>query len=356
MPDRQNVVERFAREAMLYESLPDGKVRCGLCSHRCVIPAGNYGICQVRQNEGGRLHTLVYGRVIARHVDPVEKKPLFHFFPGSLAYSLAAPGCNFRCPWCQNWEISQTPRQQGGVVGEEVAPEEIVRDARSRVCRSIAYTYTEPTIFCEYARDVARLADAACIHNVMVTNGYMTRSMLEKFHPYLDAANVDLKAFRDATYRKYVGGRLQPVLDNLETMRRLGVWLEVTMLIIPGLNDDEAELRDAAQFIAERLGPQTPWHLSRFYPAYQMSTTLPTPLATLKRAQEIGREAGLRYVYLGNVPGQADTRCHQCGASLIRRSAAGVVDDSVTREGRCPECRTPVAGVGMGGNFGGAEQ
>jgi pyruvate formate lyase activating enzyme len=303
----------------------------------------------VRHNQGGKLYTLVYGQVIARHVDPVEKKPLFHFFPGSLAYSIATPGCNFRCPWCQNWEISQVPRQQRAASGEQLRPEEIVEGARSHACRSIAYTYTEPTIFFEYARDVAQLADAACIHNVMVSNGYMTQNMLEAFHPYLDAANVDLKAFRDGTYRKYVGGRLQPILDNLERMKQLGVWLEVTMLIVPGLNDDEAELRDAAQFIAERLGPQTPWHVSRFHPAYQMSNTLPTPLSTLKRAQEIGREAGLRYVYLGNVPGEADTRCHHCGSLLIRRSAAGALRDSVTLEGRCPDCQTPVAGVGMGG-------
>jgi len=350
MPDPQNVVDRFSREAMLYESLPSGRVRCGLCAHRCVIPQGNYGICQVRRNERGKLHTRVYGRVIARHVDPVEKKPLFHFFPGSLTYSLAAPGCNFRCPWCQNWEISQTPRQLGDMADEEVVPEGIVDKARSHACRSIAYTYTEPTIFFEYARDVARLADAACIHNVMVTNGYMTQAMLEAFHPYLDAANVDLKGFRDETYRKHVGGRLQPVLDNLEMMRQLGVWLEVTMLIVPGLNDDPAELRDAAQFIAERLGPQTPWHLSRFYPAYQMSTTLPTPVPTLKKAQEIGHEAGLRYVYLGNVPGEADTRCHHCSALLIRRSVVGVLNDFITPEGRCPDCRTPVAGLGMGGS------
>ncbi len=348
MPYR-HVLEKSSREALLYESLPDQKVRCGLCAHRCVIPEGSFGICQVRQNQGGKLHTLVYGRAIARHVDPVEKKPLFHFFPGTLAYSVATPGCNFRCPWCQNWEISQMPRQHPDIGGEEVAAEEIVDQARSNVCRSIAYTYTEPTIFFEYARDVARLADAACIQNVMVTNGYMTPAMLEDLHPYLDAANVDLKAFRDATYRKHVGGRLQPILDNMEKTRQLGVWLEVTMLLVPGLNDDPAELRDAARFIAERLGPQTPWHLSRFQPAYQMTTTLPTPLATLKRAQEIGREAGLRYVYLGNVPGDADTRCHGCGSVLIRRSAAGVLNDSVTSEGTCPECGTPVAGVGMGG-------
>jgi pyruvate formate lyase activating enzyme len=334
---------------MLYESLPAGRVRCDLCAHGCVIPEGSYGICQVRQNQEGKLQTLVYGQVIARHVDPVEKKPLFHFFPGSLAYSIASPGCNFRCPWCQNWEISQIPRQQRAVLNEEVVPEEIIEGARSNACWSIAYTYTEPTIFFEYARDVARLADAACIHNVMVTNGYMTQRMLDDFHPYLDAANVDLKAFRDETYRKHVGGRLRPILDNLQRMKQMGVWVEATMLIVPGLNDDEAELRDAAQFVAERLGPQTPWHISRFRPAHQMSTTLPTPLSTLKRAQEIGREAGLRYVYLGNVPGEADTRCHDCGSLLIRRSGAGILENSVTPEGRCPDCRTPVAGVGVGG-------
>ena len=279
------------KEAMLYEPTPGNQVRCRLCAHGCVIPEGRLGICQVRENRAGKLYTLSYGRPIARHVDPIEKKPLLHFFPGSKAYSIAAPGCNFRCRWCQNWEISQMPRRERVVLGEQGEPAGVVEDAQASGCQSIAYTYTEPTIFFEYAYEIARLADARGIHNVMVTNGFMSGEMLDIFHPYLDAANVDLKAFRDATYREYVGGRLQPVLDSLKLMRQLGLWVEVTMLIVPGLNDDAAELGDAARFIAEELGPQTPWHLSRFHPAHRMRDTPPTPVATLQLAQRIRHSA-----------------------------------------------------------------
>lgn len=338
------------KEAMLYKPLPDRQVRCQLCAHDCAIPEGRLGICQVRENRSGKLTTHAYGRTIARHVDPIEKKPLFHFFPGSKTYSIAAPGCNFRCRWCQNWEISQIPRQQQVALGEQGSPADLVDDAEASGCLSIAYTYTEPTIFCEYAYDIARLADARGIHNVVVTNGYMTEAMLDSFHPYLDAANVDLKAFRDKTYREYVGGRLQPVLDSLRSMRRLGLWVEVTMLIIPGLNDDPAELRDAAGFIVDELGPQTPWHLSRFHPAHRMSDVPPTPISTLELAQAIGQDAGLRYVYLGNVQLEASTHCHECGRLLMRRAATEVLQDRIDSGGYCPDCHTPVAGVGMGGS------
>ncbi len=337
------------KEAMLYESLPERRVHCHLCAHGCVIPDGGLGVCQVRENREGKLYTLVYGQLIARHVDPIEKKPLFHFFPGSKAYSVATPGCNFRCRWCQNWDISQMPRQQRVVLGAQGNPAEVVADAEASFCRSIAYTYTEPTIFFEYAYDVARLADDRGIHNVMVTNGYMTDQMLKTFHPYLDAANVDLKAFRDETYRQYVGGRLRPVLDSLQLMRQLGLWVEVTSLIIPGLNDDPAELRDAARFIADELGPQTPWHLSRFHPAHQMRDTPPTPISTLQLARKIGHDAGLHFVYPGNVAGEANTHCHQCGRLLVRRSATSMLEDHVTADGCCPDCHAAVPGIGMGG-------
>jgi len=337
------------KEAMLYEPLPDRQVHCHLCAHGCVIPEGRLGVCRVRENRSGKLFTHTYGRAIARHIDPIEKKPLFHFFPGSKAYSVGTPGCNFRCRWCQNWDISQMPRQQRVVPAEQRSPAELAADAEASMCLSIAYTYTEPTIFFEYAYDIGRLADARGIHNVMVTNGYMTDQMLRTFHPYLDAANVDLKAFREKTYREYVGGRLQPVLESLRLMRQLGLWVEVTMLIIPGLNDDPGELRDAAGFLVDELGPQTPWHLSRFHPTYQMRNAPPTPIATLQRAQRIGHDAGLHYVYLGNVSGEANTHCHECGQLLMRRSATKILEDHINSEGYCPACHTPVAGVGMGG-------
>ena len=335
------------KEALLYEKLSDNKVRCNLCAHRCVIFDGRKGICQVRENRGGTLYTLVYGRTISQHIDPVEKKPLFHCYPGSTAYSMATPGCNFRCHWCQNWEISQMPREQHLYMGDEATPEQIVAAAQRAGCRSIAYTYTEPTIFFEYAYDTARLAHAANLANIYVTDGYMTAEMLDTFQPYLDAANVDLKAFRNETYRRYVGARLQPVLDSLKRMKAMGIWLEVTTLVIPGINDDQAELQDAAQFVARELGPQTPWHLSRFFPAYKMTEVPPTPVATLQQARQIGLEAGLHHVYMGNVPGEEDTFCHHCGRHLIRRAGYWIQENYVRPDGCCPACGTPMAGVGM---------
>lgn len=337
------------KEAILYEKLPDSRVRCHLCAHCCLIAEGKKGICQVRENQGGTLYTLVYGRTISQNIDPIEKKPLFHFYPGSTAYSIATPGCNFRCAWCQNWEISQMPREQHLIAGQEATPAEIVARAQQSHCRSIAYTYTEPTIFAEYAYDTACLAREAGLANIFVTNGYMTGEMLDTFHPYLDAANVDLKAFQDATYRRYVGARLSPVLDSLKAMKKLGIWLEVTTLVIPGLNDESAELRAAAQFIKQELGADTPWHLSRFFPDYKLTSVPPTPLATLWQAREIGREEGLKYVYLGNLPqeGSQDTICPDCGEVAIRRSSFRQVINHL-QDGRCSNCGCAIPGLGMG--------
>jgi pyruvate formate lyase activating enzyme len=336
------------KEARLYEKLSNGVVRCDLCAHHCRIAPGKLGICQVRKNIDGILYTLVDDRIISQHVDPVEKKPLFHFYPGSKAYSVATPGCNFRCQWCQNWQIAQMPRVQRLIDGRKVTPEEIVGAAKASDSHSIAYTYTEPTVFFELAYDTARLAHAAGLANIYVTNGYMTEAMLTMFAPYLDAANVDLKAFRNATYKRYVGARLQPVLDSMKTMKRLGIWLEVTTLVIPGLNDDPTEIRDAATFIAQELGPETPWHISRFYPAYKMLDRASTPIETLKDAKEIGLSEGLKFVYVGNAPraGDEDTYCPQCGRVLIRRHGFGVLANHV-RDGRCPDCGAPFAGIGM---------
>jgi pyruvate formate lyase activating enzyme len=231
----------------------------------------------------------------------------------------------------------------------EASPEKIVSAARRNRCCSVAYTYTEPTIFFEYSYDMARLAHGRDMANIYVTNGFMTKETLEALHPYLDAANVDLKAFRDETYREYIGGSLQPVLDTLMTMKALGIWLEVTTLVVPDLNDDPAELRDMASFIVGELGPDTPWHISRFRPSFKMRDKSATPLSTLRQAQRVGEEEGLRYVYLGNVPGEADTVCHTCGERLIRRSGYRIVDNVVKQGGECPNCSTAVAGVGMAG-------
>jgi len=344
-----------AREAMLWEPLEEQKVRCNLCAHRCVIGEGKRGVCQVRENQEGTLYTLVYGRTISQHLDPVEKKPLFHFYPGSGAFSIATPGCNFRCQFCQNWEISQMPREEHLILGQPASPEALVAAARRLGARSIAYTYTEPTIFAEYAVDIARLAHEAGIANIFVTNGYMTPELLEVLGPQepggpplLDAANVDLKAGRGEFYRKLCGAKLEPVLENLPRMRELGIWLEVTTLVIPGLNDSEEELRWVAEFLAREVGVDVPWHISRFYPHYKMRDRPPTPVSTLQRAWEIGREAGLRYVYVGNVPGQAseNTICHQCGETLIARFGYQILKYQIA-DGRCIRCGTPVAGVGM---------
>ena len=334
------------KKALFFEKLDKDRVRCNLCAHHCVIANGKRGVCQVRENRDGILYTLVYGRIIAQHVDPIEKKPLFHFYPGSTAYSIATPGCNFRCQWCQNWQISQMPREGDLIPNSEATPKQIVTNALDEDCRSIAYTYTEPTIFFEYAYDTARLPHQAGLSNIFVTNGYMTQEMLELFHPYLDAANVDLKAFREKTYHRYVGASLQPILDNLKIMKEMGIWLEVTTLVIPDLNDDPIELRDAAQFIAQELGPETPWHISRFFPSYKFWDHPSTPLKTLKLAQQIGYEEGLYYIYLGNIANEVNTRCHRCGYLLIRRVGNNVLENNI-KDGNCPECSAIVAGIWM---------
>lgn len=334
-------------EASLYRTLEDGRVQCFLCAHGCIIEDGGRGVCRVRRNQGGILETLVYGRSISANIDPIEKKPLFHFYPGSRAFSVATPGCNFRCDWCQNWQISQLPRERELIAGQELTPAAIVAAAEQGNCRSIAYTYTEPTIFYEYSAATGRLARDQGIANVYVSNGYMSTEMLDLSRSWLDAANIDLKAFRDETYRKYIGARLAPVLDSLKRIRAFGIWLEVTTLVIPGINDDPQELRDMADFIAEELGPEVPWHISRFFPQYKMNRTEPTPPATLRRAQEIGHEAGLNYVYLGNLGGNMETRCPGCGAVVISRGGPGHSHSRLDSFACCPQCATRIAGIGL---------
>jgi pyruvate formate lyase activating enzyme len=337
-------------EAYLYETRDDGTVKCRLCHHACVIKPGRSGICGVRSNDGQVLTTRVYGRLVARNVDPIEKKPLYHFLPGSGSYSIATVGCNFACRFCQNADIAQMPRDQGGsVVGASVRPDDVVADALRQGCRSIAYTYTEPTIYFEFAYDTARIARTRGLRNVFVTNGYMSGRALEMIAPYLDAANVDLKAFEDDYYKTFCAARLEPVLDTLRHMKKLGIWVEVTTLVVTGLNDDPDELQRLADFIGGELGPETPWHISRFHPTYRMTDRPPTPLATLQTARQIGVQAGLHYVYLGNVPGNegADTYCHQCGQRLIERKGFFIRGNRIV-EDRCPACDAKVSGVGMG--------
>jgi pyruvate formate lyase activating enzyme len=311
------------REALLYEKQDNKIVRCNLCAHRCRINPDKIGICGVRENRDGVLYSLVYGTLVAENIDPIEKKPFFHVLPGSLSYSIATPGCNFACAFCQNHEISQMPRATRMIAGDEVSPEDIVRQAKKSGCKTIAYTYTEPTIYFELAYDTAKIAHDFDIKNVFVTNGFMTPEMIEMIAPYLSAANVDLKSFREEFYKKQCGAKLAPVLDSLKKMKSLGIWVEITTLLIPTLNDSEEELKDIAEFIAS-LGREIPWHISRFHPQFKKRDLPPTPLSSLHRATQIGKQAGLKYVYCGNVPGDKgeNTYCFNCHHLLIERYAS----------------------------------
>ncbi len=335
-----------ALEALLYEREPGGTVVCQLCAHRCRIRPGLRGICGVRENRDGTLLTLVADRVVSADVDPIEKKPFFHFLPGSLAYSIATAGCNLHCLFCQNWQISQWPRERGGPLpGDVMAPADIVRAARGAGCASIAYTYTEPTVFFELALGTSRMAAEAGLRNVFVTNGYMTREALALIAPVLDGANVDLKSFSDRCYRKVCGATLPRVLDTIRGMRELGTWVEVTTLLIPGRNDSDQELTALAGWLAS-VDRDMPWHVSAFFPAYKMTDAPPTPASTLHRAARIGRDAGLGYVYTGNVPGDPweSTSCPRCARWLLRREGFRILENSLV-DGRCPTCRLPIAGV-----------
>ncbi len=333
---------------------------------------GVKGACGVRVNRDGTLVTLVYDRVISRGVEPIEKKPFFHFHPGSTAYSIATVGCNLRCAFCQNWQISQWPKlrlprrfewatddaqeplcpqlsaEEGLVAGERVTPDEIVAAARVSGADSIAYTFTEPTVFYELAHDTAVRAREAGLANVWVTNGFICEAPLREIAPLLDAVNVDLKSFRERTYRHVARAGLEPVLNAIRLYRELGVWVEVTTLVIPGMNDSEAELREIAEFV-HSVGPEVPWHVSRFFPAWQMADREPTSPIRLWRAREIGLEAGLRYVYEGNVSsrGGGNTRCPRCEQVVIERVGSVMLRNHLVDDGACPRCGEGLDGVGL---------
>jgi pyruvate formate lyase activating enzyme len=333
------------KEAYLYEKLEDQKVRCFLCNHRCVIKDGATGLCGVRENRGGTLVSLVYGKVIARHVDPIEKKPLFHFLPGTRSYSIATVGCNFKCRFCQNADISQMPSDQHQIWGEDMTPAMIVDEAVATRSATIAYTYTEPTIYFELAQDSAQQAVKKGLRNIFVTNGYMTEESLKSLHPDLHGANVDLKAYTDRFYKEQCGAKLEPVLRTLEVMKEMGIWLEVTTLLIPGLNDSREEVEKIAGFLAG-LDPDIPWHISRFHPTYRLTDRGSTSLESLRRARDIGYEAGLKYVYTGNVPGDdgEKTYCHGCKEVLIDRYGFSITKN-ILQDNRCPHCKAVIPGV-----------
>lgn len=331
--------------AVLWHAEPGGRVVCDLCAHRCRILPGRPGICQVRINEDGALKTRVFCRLITSHVDPIEKKPLFHFLPGTRSLSIATVGCNFRCGYCQNWQISQHVRERGTAPGEEADPAAVVAMALEAGCATLAYTYTEPTIFFETCEAVGTLARRAGLRNVFVTNGYMTPEAVDRARGFLDAANVDLKGFDDARYRKVCGASLKGVLAGLEAILAAGIWVEVTTLVVPGVNDSDRELEAIARHLAG-LSTRIPWHVSRYHPDYKMREGVATPASTLGRAYDLGRAAGLRYVYVGNLPGHASesTYCPSCETMVLGRQGFTVTADAIP-DGRCGTCGTTVDGV-----------
>ena len=324
-------------EAMLWKSLKDGQVECGLCAHRCGIAEDRYGVCGMRQNIKGELFTYAYGEIVAGHVDPIEKKPFYHFLPESYAYSIATAGCNFKCKFCQNSTISQQSAKKSGSNGHALSPSDVVAEAIRNDCMSIAYTYTEPTVFFEYAYDISKIARGKGLANVFVTNGYMTPEAIDAISPYLNAANVDLKFFDDNSYRDICAGSLQPVLDSIRKLKESGIWVEVTTLVIPELNDSEEELNKMASFLAD-LDTGIPWHISRFHPDYEMNTVKPTPVETMITAKRIGERVGLKYVYLGNIYPSGDTICSGCKSVVVKTP-------DFLEMGKCPKCGTVVEGV-----------
>ena len=360
-------------EARYYEPLPDGKVLCTLCPHDCRIPEGARGACGVRYHHHGHLYTLVYDKVVAREVNPIEKKPLYHFYPGSYAYSISTVGCNLRCSFCQNWTISQWPKNhlpkrlkvedykaeapelicpqlfelEEIVAGEPITPRMIVDTAKATGCISVSYTFTEPTIFYELAYDTAVIAREDGLMNNFVSNGFISEAPLRELATALDAANIDLKFFREESYRRISRARMQPILDAIQLYHELGVWLEITTLIIPGLNDSVKELKQIARFIYD-IDPAIPWHVTAFYPAYKMIERPPTSMETLRSARHIGLETGLRYVYEGNIPGEGgeNTYCYHCGNLLIDRYGFFVRENRI-RDNCCPDCGFIIDGMGM---------
>ena len=333
-----------AKEAMYYAALDDNKVQCQLCPRHCVIASGKRGFCGVRESRGGTLYTLVYGKPCAVHIDPMEKKPLFHFFPKSRAFSIATVGCNLRCKFCQNWQISQAAPED--VKPQELTPEEIVTLAVKSQSRAIAYTYTEPTIFYEYMIAIAKLAKERGIKNVMHSAGHINPGPLRALCKYLDAANIDLKGFSRKYYQEMSLGNLDSVLQTLKILKEEGVWLEITNLVLPGYNDDPKVVRAMCDWIRDNLGPDTPLHLSRFVPMYKLLNLSPTPQKTLEQARQTAMDAGLKYVYIGNIAGHEaeNTYCPKCGKVLIERKGYSIGSINI-ESGKCTFCEEAISGV-----------
>lgn len=332
------------KEAMFYSKEAEHKVRCYLCAHRCLIREGRRGICGARENIEGLLYSMVYGKLVAMNVDPIEKKPLFHFLPSSTSFSIATAGCNFRCLHCQNFDISQHTREHSDIPGSNVSPQQVVDAAEKSGCRSISYTYTEPTIFFEFAYDCARLAHERGIRNIFVSNGYTGPEAVKEIAPFLDGINIDLKG-DDDFYKKVCGARLKPVLDTIRLMREFGVWVEVTTLVIPSYNDSESTLTAIAEYIRS-VDPSIPWHVTGYYPTYKLLDQPRTPVETLRHARDIGYANGLRYVYEGNVPGEGgeNTYCPNCKDLLIRRAGYKIMENRI-KDSHCSKCMELIEGL-----------
>ena len=339
--------EANLKKAVLWEAAEDKKLRCKLCNWRCSIANGKSGRCAVRKNIDGVLYSLNYDKVCSANPDPIEKKPLFHFQPGTSSFSIATMGCNFLCEFCQNWQISQAAIEDGRIDGQAISPGKIVEAAVRSGCKSIAYTYTEPTVFMELCNDCGRLAKKKGLTNIFVSNGYQTREAIDFALRWLDGINVDLKSFSDDYYKKLCKARLQPVLDTISYIaKETDIWLEVTTLLVPGENDSDDELKALADFIVSKAGADVPWHISRFHPNYKYLDSAVTPVETLQRAYEIGKTAGLHYIYLGNVPGAKaeNTFCYKCAKLLIERSGYHISANHITNA-CCPDCGVKIAGV-----------
>ncbi|NCN64552.1 MAG: AmmeMemoRadiSam system radical SAM enzyme [Candidatus Altiarchaeum hamiconexum] len=336
------------KEAMLYEKLEKGKnlVRCNLCNHHCVIVEGKRGICGVRENRKGTLYSLNYGKIIASNIDPIEKKPFFHFLPGSKAFSISGEGCNFSCRHCQNWKIAHLVKRRREIYGENFRPEDIVEMAKKYNCKSISCTYTEPTIFFEFAYDTAKIAKKQGIYNNFVSNGYMSGQTINLMSGLIDAINVDIKAWTEKIYWENFGASLEKLLKTTKLLKKTGIWIEITTLLIPSLNDSEEQIKGVIDFVQDEIGKETPLHFSLFYPHYKLMHIPSTPIETARKAREMALESGLRYVYTGNYPGDEgeNTYCYNCKNLLIKRCGF-MVEKNLIEKGRCPHCGVKINGV-----------
>jgi pyruvate formate lyase activating enzyme len=339
------VLKGVARhEARFWEALPEKKVRCLLCPRQCEVADVERGACGVRENQGGRYQTLVYGSLCSANIDPIEKKPLFHYLPGTTAFSVATAGCNIECKFCQNWQISQFRPEQ--VPSNLVTPEQLVDACAARSCPTIAYTYSEPVIAAEYVLDSATRARRRNIGSVIISNGFVQEQTLRELCRVLSAVKIDLKAFTERFYGEQCEAELKPVLETLRTLKRVGIWFEIVVLIIPTLNDSPDEINRMSRWVLEELGPGVPVHFTRFHPTYRLTNLPPTPVETLQRCRDLAMKAGLHYVYAGNVPMHPgeNTYCHQCRMELIRRVGYRVAANRI-RDGACPSCKVPIPGV-----------